>query len=138
MKKLAELNYAEFVAENFGVNENVWKQIIFIVFKAINIFWRKCFVTNEYHTLKVCFFHKLSRHELRIFGQSSGSPTFNLFLCKDRCLVPRLTAVWRIVWYGVVWFGIVELDYLAWRIVWYEVCMWFQDPLVLGKENFFM
>jgi len=23
---------------------------MFIVFKAINIFWWKCFVTNEYHT----------------------------------------------------------------------------------------
>jgi len=27
---------------------------------------------NEYHTFKVCFFHKLLRHELPIFGQSSG------------------------------------------------------------------
>jgi len=58
------------VAENFGVSDNAWKQIMFIVFKAINIFWRKCFVTNEHHTLKVCFFHTLSRHELHISGQS--------------------------------------------------------------------
>jgi len=43
---------------------------MFIVFKAINIFWRKCFVTNEHHT----FIHKWSEHKLRIFGQSSGGP----------------------------------------------------------------
>jgi len=33
---------------------------MFVVFKAISIFWWKCCVTNEYHTLKVCFFHKWS------------------------------------------------------------------------------
>jgi len=38
-------------------------QIMFIDFKAINIFWRQCFVTNGWHTLKVCFFHKPPRHE---------------------------------------------------------------------------
>jgi len=52
------MNHAAFVAENFGVNvsENDWKhllnqikieiwgkQIMFIVFKAINIFWWECF-----------------------------------------------------------------------------------------------
>jgi len=44
------------VAENVGVGDNAWKQIMFIVLKTINIFWRKCFVTNEHHTLKACFF----------------------------------------------------------------------------------
>jgi len=70
---------------------------MFIVFKAINIFWREYFVTPW----KFCFF--LTNDQA------------NLFLCKDRGLMPRLTAVWRIVWYGVVWFGTVEFDCLGWQ-----------------------
>jgi len=31
------MNHAEFVADNFGVGDNARKQIMFVVFKAINI-----------------------------------------------------------------------------------------------------
>ena len=58
LKKVTKIDHDAFVAENFGVGDNVWKQIMLIVFKAVNIFWRKCFVTNEYHTLNVCSFQK--------------------------------------------------------------------------------
>jgi len=57
------MDHDAFVAVNFGVNDNDWNQ-----------FWRKCFVTNEHHTLKVLLFQKRSRHELHIIGQSSGGP----------------------------------------------------------------
>ena len=46
------------------------------------------------------------------------------YLCKDRGLMPRLTAVRRIVRNGVFWFGTVEFDCLVWRFVWYEA-VWF-------------
>ena len=31
LKRLADMNHAEFVADNFGVSDNAWKQIMFVV-----------------------------------------------------------------------------------------------------------
>jgi len=83
LKRLADMNHAEFVAGNFGVGDNAWKQIMFIVSRLETYFDESAFVSNEHHTLKVCFFHKLLRHELHIFGQSKVIQLNTAETCTD-------------------------------------------------------
>ena len=83
VKRLADMNHAEFVAENFGVGDNTWKQIMFIVFWLKTYFDESAFLTNEHHTSKGCFFHKLLKHELRIFGQSKVMQLNTAETCTD-------------------------------------------------------
>jgi len=73
---------------------------------------------------------KVLCHNLKVllFSKNAQDMKYTLLdkadLVKDRDLMPRLTAVWRIVWYGVVWFGTDEFD-VALNAWFGELCgMW--------------
>ena len=119
-------------------------QIMFIDFKAMKLFWRKCFVTKwashlesllfftNHHSMnchlckklrwpKTCIRTEAACHGWQRFGELCGWVIL-IWNSRIRHLIECL--VWRIVWYAAVWFWTVESDCLVWRIVWYGL-VWF-------------